>query len=177
MLSEISSRTLKTYFDASPIPLTLASPLFDDCPIIMCNDAFLDLTGYGRDEVIGRNCRLLQGRNTDPAARGRMRLAIEKRAETLVQVTNYRRDGSEFENFVFLLPIFDEAGELLYVMGSQCDVTTQLRRLTPLEHAQMLEEGIELTRPVLAAEKQLQIPHRDSFPAAMRAALTGEMFD
>lgn len=177
MFSEITSKTLKTYFDASPLPLTLASPLFEDCPIILCNDAFLRLTGYDRDDVIGRNCRLLQGRNTDPAARARLRVAIEDRKEALVQVANYRRDGSEFENFVFLLPIFDAAGNLLYILGSQCDVTAEMRQMSPIEHAQLLEQGIELSLPALADKERLRMPHRAPLPETMRAVLTGEIFE
>ncbi len=177
MFSEITSKTLKTYIDASPIPLTLASPVFDDCPIILCNGPFLELTGYARDDVIGRNCRFLQGRNTDPKMRGRLRAAIEQRTEALVQITNYRRDGSEFENIVFLMPIFDAAGELLYVLGSQCDVTTQLRKITPIEHAQLLESGIEVARPQLVSDERLRLLERAPLTQSLRAALTSEMFE
>lgn len=177
MFSEITSKTLKTYIDASPLPLTLASPVFDDCPIILCNDPFLEMTGYTRDEIIGRNCRLLQGRNTDPQARGRLRGAIEHRREAMVQITNYRRDSSEFENIVFLLPIFDGAGELLYILGSQCDVTAQMRKLSPLEHAQLLESGIELARPKLVFEERLRFHDRPPLADSLRAVLTGDIFE
>ncbi len=177
MLAEISSRTLKSFFDTSPIPLTLASPVFDDCPVILCNDAFLDLTGYARDEVIGRNCRFLQGRNTDPVARRTMRASIENRSEALVQVTNYRKDGSEFENFVFMLPILDANGGLLYMLGSQCDITAPLRKLTPVEHAQMLEEGIELATPRLVARDHMRLLPRPPMVHAVRTRLTAELFE
>lgn len=177
MFSEITSKTLKTYIDASPIPLTLASTVFEDCPIIVCNDSFLELTGYARDDIIGRNCRLLQGRNTDPLARGRLRAAIEQRRESLVQITNYRRDGSEFENIVFLLPIFDAAGELTYILGSQCDVTAQMRKLSPMEHAQLLEAGIEVARPKLAFEERLRLHERPPLAETLKAVLTGDMFE
>ena len=177
MISELSSKTLKTYFDSSPIPLTLTSPVFDDCPIILCNDAFLNLTGYARDDVIGRNCRFLQGRNTDPAVRRAMRRAIDDRSEALVQVTNYRKDGSEFENFVFLLPILDANGGLLYMLGSQCDITTPLRRMSPMQHAQMLDEGIEMARPSLSATEQLRLLAHQPLAQTLRTALTGEMFE
>lgn len=177
MLAEISSRTLKSFFDTSPIPLTLASPVFDDCPVILCNDAFLDLTGYARDEVIGRNCRFLQGRNTDPVARRTMRASIENRSETLVQVTNYRKDGSEFENFVFVLPILDSNGGLLYLLGSQCDITAPMRKLTPKQHAQMLDEGIELARPELVGREHMRLVARPRLVETVRTSLTGEMFE
>lgn len=177
MLSEISSKTLKGFFEQSPIPLTLASPVFEDCPIILCNDPFLKLTGYGRDDVIGRNCRFMQGRNTDPKARGLLRTAIEQRRETLVSITNYRKDGSEFENYVFILPIFDSNSNLLYMLGSQCDITTSLRTLSPIDHARMLDEGIELASPVLEANEHLRIHARRPLAHAMKTVLTGEMFE
>ncbi len=177
MFSELTSKTLNAFFERSPIPLTLASPIFDDCPVILCNDPFLKLTGYTRDEVIGRNCRFLQGRNTDPKARARLRTAIIDHREALVPITNYRKDGTEFENYVFLLPIFDSNQNLLYMLGSQCDITTSRLMLTPMEHAQLLEEGIELTSPALATDEQLRIMKRTELSDAVRTILTGEMFE
>lgn len=177
MFSELNSKTLNAFFERSPIPLTLASPIFDDCPIILCNEQFLKLTGYSRDDVIGRNCRFLQGRNTDPKARMKLRSAILDRKEALVPITNYRKDGTEFENYVFVLPIFDSNQNLLYLLGSQCDITTSRHLLTPLEHAQLLEEGIELTSPALASENQLRFTKRTELSQAAQTVLTGEMFE
>lgn len=177
MFHDLNSKTLSAFFERSPIPLTLASPIFDDCPVIMCNDPFLNLTGYSRDEVIGRNCRFLQGRNTDPKARATLRHAIHDQREALVPITNYRKDGSEFENYVFVLPIFDSSQNLLYMLGSQCDITTSRHMLTPMEHAQLLEEGIELTSPKLVTEEHLRIIKHTELSNAVRTVLTGEIFD
>lgn len=174
---QLSSRTLKSFFESSSIPLTLASPVFDDCPVVLCNEPFLALTGYSRDEVLGRNCRFLQGRNSDPKSRGALRYAIENRCEALVPITNYRRDGSEFENFVFILPIFDEGGRLLYVLGSQCDVTATLGRMSPLEHVRMLDQGIEMANPVLSVKEHLRIRTTRPLAASLRTILTAETLD
>ena len=119
MFQELTSKTLSAFFDRSPIPLTLASPVFDDCPVILCNDPFLKLTGYTRDEVIGRNCRFLQGRDTDPQARAKLRSAVIEQREALVPISNYRKDGTEFENYLFVLPIFDPNQNFLYMLLTQ----------------------------------------------------------
>lgn len=177
MFKDLTSKTLSAFFERSPIPLTLASPVFDDCPVILCNDPFLKLTGYTRDEVIGRNCRFLQGRDTCPQARAKLRSAIHDQREALVPISNYRKDGTEFENYVFILPIFDSNQNLLYMLGSQCDISTSRHILTPLEHAQLLEEGIELTHPRLATNEQLRIAKGTGLPDAVRTILTGEIFD
>lgn len=157
MVADISSKSLKAFITASPLPMTLASPLFEDCPLVLANDAFLGLTGYERDEVIGRNCRFLQGPATDVAARARLRAAIESRSDVLVSITNYRRDGTSFENLVFIVPIFGESGTLLYLLGSQCDVTLPSRKLTALEHAQVLDEAIDANNPRLARRDNLRV--------------------
>ena len=111
MVSDIASRTLKRVLEASPMPLTLASPVFEGCPLILANDAFLALTGYVRDDVVGRSCNMLQGPASDQAARAEMRTAVAEAREATVQITNYRRDGSRFMNLVFLMPVF--AGDVL----------------------------------------------------------------
>lgn len=177
MFAELSSKALKSFFESSPIPLTLASPVFDDCPVVLCNEPFMTLTGYTRDEVLGRNCRFLQGGQTDPKARGALRYAIESRCEALVPITNYRKDGSEFDNYVFILPIFDSSGRLLYVLGSQCDISRSLRAMSPIEHAQMLDEGIELANPVLTVRDHLRVKATKPFTEAMRTVLTSEIYD
>jgi len=157
MKSDISSKTLKRVFANSPIPMTLSSPVFEDCPLVLANDAFLDLTGYSRDDIIGRNCRFMQGPKTDPVARARLRYAVEAGSETLVPIVNYRKDGSEFENYVFLLPVFGQSGKLLYIIGSQCDVTMENAQISAMEHAKILDESIDLSNRSLIKEDRLQI--------------------
>lgn len=157
MISDISSKTLKRFFEASPIPLTLSSPIFDDCPLVLANDAFLEMSGYERDEIIGRNCRFLQGPETDALSRAKLRHAVETKSEALVAIINYRKCGSLFENYVFLLPVFGRDGALLYFLGSQYDMTRRANPLSPLEHAQMLDETLETAGAKLAREDNLKV--------------------
>jgi PAS domain S-box-containing protein len=103
--------------------ICLCDPHQPDLPIIFANRAFRDLTGYGEEEVIGHNCRFLQGAETDPAAVAKLRTAIEKEQVCVVELLNYRKDGSKFWNALHLGPVYDSDNRLLYYFGSQWDVT------------------------------------------------------
>ncbi len=101
----------------------LTDPHREDNPIVFSNKAFERLTGYREDEIIGQNCRFLQGAKTDPAQVAKMREAIRSEDVVILELLNYRKDGSTFWNALHLGPIYDDAGELLYFFGSQWDVS------------------------------------------------------
>ena len=103
--------------------ICLSDPKQEDLPIVFANRAFRQLTGYEEDEIVGHNCRFLQGPNTDPEAVGRIRKAIETEDVVVVELLNYRKDGSSFWNALHLGPIYDNKGELIYFFGSQWDVS------------------------------------------------------
>ena len=109
----------------SPLAMVLTDPNAADCPIIFCNRAFVRLTGYEEEEVIGRNCRLLQGPDTDPASVRQLRDVISAGKEAQVDMWNYRKDGSRFWNSMFVGPVHDAAGRLLYYFGSQTDSSSR----------------------------------------------------
>lgn len=101
----------------------LCDPSKPDMPIVFANRAFRELTGYPEDEVVGQNCRFLQGPETDPNEVAKMREAIEKEEVVVVELLNYRKDGSTFWNALHLGPIYNQSGELVYFFGSQWDVS------------------------------------------------------
>ncbi len=105
------------------MPMCLSDPKQPDSPLVFVNRAFEDLTGYTAEEVLGRNCRFLQGPDTDPGAVDEVRRAIAARVDVSVELYNYRKDGSGFWDALYISPVFDEAGELLYFFASQLDVT------------------------------------------------------
>jgi len=103
----------------SQVAAVVSNPRLPDNPIIACNDAFVELTGFSPDEIIGRNCRFLRGPRTEPEQTLMLREAIAERRPTMVELINYRKDGTPFRNAVMIAPLFDEAGELSYFLGSQ----------------------------------------------------------
>ena len=106
----------------SPIAAVISNPRLPDNPIVECNDAFVALTGYEASEVIGRNCRFLAGPGTEEELTGELRDAIRDRRPALVEILNYRKDGSPFRNAVLVAPIFGTDGSLEYFLGSQMEV-------------------------------------------------------
>ena len=110
-------------FKATRMPMIITDPRQADNPIIFCNKAFNLLTGYANDELIGRNCRLLQGPETDRETVARLRSAIAQAQDIAVDILNYRKDGSTFWNALFVSPVRAQNGEVIYFFASQLDFT------------------------------------------------------
>ncbi|MCK6103265.1 MULTISPECIES: ATP-binding protein [unclassified Brevundimonas] len=127
------------------MPMIISDPRQPDNPIAFANNALLDLTGYEEAEVVGRNCRFLQGAQTDRDTVGELRDAVAAKRAIAVEILNYRRDGSPFWNAVFMGPIFDEHGELLYFFASQLDVTRRRESEQVSRQAQKMEAIGQLT--------------------------------
>ena len=130
---------------ATRMPMVITNPRLPENPIVFVNDSFCRLTGYPREETLGRNCRFLQGPDTRPEDVARVRAAVAERRSIEIDLRNYRRDGTAFWNRVLLAPVYDEAGDLTYFFASQFDVTVELDRLA----------GLERTNAFLAAQRAL----------------------
>lgn len=111
---------------ASRMAMIITDPRKPDNPIIFVNEAFQLLTGYSREEVIGRNCRFLQGKDTDQATLMEMGQAIEAGQAFNVELVNYRKDGTPFWNALCSSPVMGEDGSIHYHVGSQIDVTERI---------------------------------------------------
>lgn len=107
----------------SPLATIVTDARAPDNPIIAANAAFLALTGYAAEDLIGRNCRLLSGQDTESEGRTRLREAIRACQPILVELTNYRKDGSRFRNAVMLAPVYDEENALAFFVGTQMAVS------------------------------------------------------
>lgn len=123
-------RLLARGIDASRNGVVLADARAPDLPLVFANETFLGLTGYALDEILGRNCRFLQGPDTDPVTVARLRLAVAERSEIQVTLRNYRKDGSAFWNHLYLGPVLDDEGHCTHIIGIQQDVS----RVREYEH-------------------------------------------
>lgn len=106
----------------SPVASVISNPRRPDNPIEVANPAFCRLTGYAETEIVGRNCRFLAGEATEPWLTDRLRQGIARRTAVLVDILNYRRDGSPFRNAVLITPLFDAEGALAWFLGSQVEL-------------------------------------------------------
>jgi PAS domain S-box-containing protein len=109
------------------MPMVITNPREPGNPIVLANQAFLHLTGYSADEVVGRNCRFLQGAETSPAAVAEIKTAVREQRGVTLELLNYRKDGSSFWNQLCLSPIHGDDGNLIYFFGSLLDISERRR--------------------------------------------------
>ena len=127
------------------MPMIVTDPNQPDNPIVFCNDAFSFMTGYSEAEILGTNCRFLQGSETDREVVRQVRAAIERREEIAVEILNYRRNGSTFWNALFISPVYSDDGALLYFFASQLDISRRREAEDALHEAQKMEAVGKLT--------------------------------
>ncbi|MEP6863183.1 MAG: PAS domain-containing protein [Deltaproteobacteria bacterium] len=110
-----------------------------DHPIVYASPSFCRLTGYERDEVLGRNCRFLQGPGTDPIPLAELRNAIRTGQPCTVELLNFRKGGTPFWNNVAISPVKDRDGRVVSFVGVQTDVTARRQLEAQYLQAQKME--------------------------------------
>ena len=163
---------------ATRMAMIITDPRQPDNPIVFANAAFLKLSGYTRDDVLGKNCRFLQGPDTDPQAVKAIRTAIEARTEIAINLLNYRKDGQIFWNGLYISPVTNSAGELQFFFASQLDVTDRVeaQRLLADQQEWLEREVARRTddlQEALAAQTMLvhEVDHRVKNNIQMISAL------
>ncbi len=156
---------------ATRMPMIVTNPREADNPIVFANDAFCRLTGYAREEVLGRNCRFLQGPQTDPATVSRVRAAIEARESIEIDIRNHAKDGRPFWNRLLIAPVRDADGTLAYFFASQFDVTLERENLA--ERTRELAEANAKLRAEAAERERIEETLRQSQKMEAIGQLTG----
>ena len=137
---------LMALIDNSPVAAVISNPRLPDNPIVAVNDLFMELTGYDRDEIIGRNCRFLSGPGTEPWLTEEIRRGVREKTSVLVEILNYKKDGTPFRNAVLVAPIYNQEDELDYFLGSQVEIPdgaaniSTARRTSAVEAVKNLSE-------------------------------------
>ena len=120
-------RLLDRAVAASANGIVITDPKLPDNPIVYVNPAFERISGYGAEEVRGRNCRFLQGEERDQPALDELRTALREERESRVVLRNYRKDGEPFWNELYVSPVHDDAGRITNFVGVQNDITERRR--------------------------------------------------
>jgi PAS domain S-box-containing protein len=149
--------------DNAPIGITMTDPAQEDNPLVFVNEHFCAQTGYTEEEVLGRNCRLLQGEETDPEPVARLREGIEAKEPVTTELRNYRKDGTAFWNELLVAPISLDDGRSERYVGFQRDVTERVNRKRELKRQnQRLDEfasivAHDLRNPLSVARGRLEM--------------------
>ena len=146
--SEVRNHHSDIFFaavEATRMPMIVTDPRQPDNPILFANKAFITMTGYAPEELVGRNCRFLQGPETDETTVAEIRRAVAERRELATEILNYRKDGSTFWNALFIAPVYNAKNELVYFFGSQLDVSRRRDAENALVQAQKMEAVGQLT--------------------------------
>lgn len=108
----------------------LTDPAKADNPIVYASDGFVAVTGYSRQEVVPRNCRFLQGAQTERSATRRLRDSIDAKEETVELLLNYKKSGEPFWNLLYVAPLYDLNGKVVFYIGGQINCSTTIRSNT-----------------------------------------------
>jgi len=155
--------------DVAAEGITIADARLADRPLIYVNEGFERVTGYSVAETLGRNCRFLQGPATDPAAAAEIRAAIADERECLVEILNYRRDGTPFWNRLSITPVRNERGEVTHHIGIQSDVTARREAENGLRRA---KEALEHDLRLAVRVQQALLPPAELSLPGLRIART-----
>ncbi len=144
--------------------IIIADAILPDFPIIFCNKAFTEITQYSEEESIGKNCRFLQGPQTDPEKVRQVRDALEKGTQCRLELRNYRKDGSLFWNELTITPIRDDMGVLTHFIGVQNDISTRVLEGERKDHIRRILEAITHDKPLAQTAEMIASFLRAYFP-------------
>ena len=128
----------------------MTDPAKADNPIVFASDGFVKVTGYSRNEIIPRNCRFLQNRYTDRSSVKRLRLAIEKREESVELLLNQKKTGEPFWNLLYTTPLFDGRGNAVFFLAGQINCSTTIHSASDILRILAMSDDVEEDRNTAA---------------------------
>lgn len=127
-VQDMDSSVFRAALEATRDGVTISDVRLPDAPLVFVNAAFERMTGYARKEVLGRNCRFLQGDDNEQSGIAKIGQALQDGRDCLVTIRNYRRNGELFHNELSLSPVVGADGKLTHFIGIQKDVTSRVAR-------------------------------------------------
>jgi PAS domain S-box-containing protein len=150
--------------DEAPVGITITDPDREDNPMVYVNDRFESLTGYDRSEALGRHCRFLQGEDTDPETRRRLRESVDAERPVSVDIVNYRKNGERMWEKLDIAPVRDDDGRVTNFVGFQTEITDRKIR----------ERRLEVLNRVLSHNLKNKMNVIEGHVALLREALDGD---
>ncbi|PSQ22377.1 hypothetical protein BRD04_04660 [Halobacteriales archaeon QS_9_67_17] len=165
--------------DDAQVGITIADATAEELPLVYVNEQFCRLTGYSREEVLGRGCQFLQGPETDESKRQQFRDAFAVEEPVTVELVNYRKDGEQFWNEVEVLPVYED-GSVTHYIGFQRDVTERRERETQLEAYEHIIQTV--TDPVLVLDTEGHVTYtngtaQETFGPVPNRTTFADLFD
>lgn len=151
MLTQVNNQLFREALNHTNVGLIITDPNLPDHPIIFVNKGFVNLTGYQEEEVIGKNCRILQGDSTDPSVKETIKQAIKEERSVTVEVYNYTKSGRGFWNELTIDPM--QVDNKLYFVGIQKNITELKEKEMLLKKT--LTEMEHLSSPIVPINKNI----------------------
>ncbi|GAK10683.1 PAS domain S-box protein [Geomicrobium sp. JCM 19039] len=146
---------MTSVLDHTEVGIVITDPSVDDNPIIYANRGFETLTGYAAEDIIGQNCRFLQGEHTDEADVQKLRRSLAANQPVYVEMINYTKSGQAFWNELLINPVYVDSAGKEYFVGVQKDITRRKEAEQRLEES--LEEIRDLSTPVVPLSEGLAV--------------------
>ncbi|MGQ9815420.1 MAG: PAS domain S-box protein [Candidatus Roseilinea sp.] len=178
--AEEGLRLMQRAIESATNGIVIADAQQPDMPIIYVNPAFERISGYSRDEVIGRNCRFLQGNDRDQPALEELRAALKAERPCQVTLRNYKKDGTLFWNQLDIAPVHDEWGRLTHFVGIQNDITERKMAEEELAHKNReLDQALEAASAATRAKSEFlaNMSHEIRTPLNAIIGMTGLLLD
>ena len=151
--AKLEVELMRRVFESVVNGVSISDARLEDMPLVYVNPAFERMTGYSREEVLGRNCRFLQGGDAEESGLAELRAALREQREVRTVLKNYTKEGAVFWNELYLSPVFDSGGRLTHYVGIQNDISSRVELKRQIEHMALHDALTGLANRTLFMER------------------------